>query len=322
MLKVSQLRRTAPATDELKGRIESFLRGASTEITPSEESRLSELASVLPAGTAVYVAHTPNASFGQVIKAALAVRRAGFFATPHIAVRRVANAQTLRAGLAELRAGGVEHVLLIAGDAPRPIGEFSSTLDVLESRILEESGITRIGVAGHPEGHNAVAPALLWDALEAKQAFAARAGVAMHIVTQFGLNGAAFAAWERELVRRQIHLPVRVGIAGPAPLAKLMHFAVQCGIGASMRALTRNLSAAARASDLATSPDQHLLALLRTPVAAQIVAPHFFAFGGALETARWMRKVAAGAFDIDSKARRFRMQGEQGRRQGPPFAPD
>lgn len=309
MVKVNQPGRAAPATDDLKGRIVSFMRGASTEITPSEENRLPELKSVLPAGTAVYVAHTPNASFSQVIHAALAVRRAGFLATPHIAVRRVPNSQTLRAALAELRAGGVEHILLIAGDAPRPIGEFSGTLDVLNSRILEESGIARIGIAGHPDGHNAVASALLWEALEAKQAFAARAGVSMHIVTQFGLNGGAFKIWERELVRRRIHLPVRVGIAGPAPIAKLVHFAIQCGIGASMRAVMRNLSGAARSSGLATTPDQHLLGLLAAPVSAQIVAPHFFAFGGALETARWMRKVAAGAFDVDAKAAQFRMQG-------------
>lgn len=309
MLKVSQPGRAAPAPADLKGRIVSFMRGASTEITPSEESRLPELKSVLPAGTAVYVAHTPNASFSQVIHAALAVRSAGFLALPHIAVRRVPNSQTLRAALAELRAAGVEHILLIAGDAPRPIGEFSGTLDVLESRILEESGITRIDVAGHPEGHNAVATGLLWEALEAKQAFAARAGVSMHIVTQFGLNGGAFRPWERELVRRRIHLPVRVGIAGPAPIAKLVHFAIQCGIGASLRVLTRNLGAAAHSSGLATSPDQHLLALLRAPVSAQIVAPHFFAFGGALETARWMGKIAAGAFDIDADAARFKIQG-------------
>jgi len=309
MVKVNQPGRAAPATDDLRGRIVSFMRGASTEITPSEENRLPELKSVLPAGTAVYVAHTPNASFSQVIHAALAVRRAGFLATPHIAVRRVPNSQTLRAALAELRAGGVEHILLIAGDAPRPIGEFSGTLDVLDSRILEESGIARIGIAGHPDGHNAVASALLWEALEAKQAFAARAGVSMHIVTQFGLNGGAFKIWERELVRRQIHLPVRVGIAGPAPIAKLVHFAIQCGIGASMRAVMRNLSGVAHSSGLATTPDQHLLGLLETPVSAQIVAPHFFAFGGALETARWMRKVAAGAFDVDEKAAQFRMQG-------------
>ncbi len=308
MVKVSQSGGAAPATNDLKSRIVSFMSGASTEITPSEESRLPELKALLPEGTAVFVAHTPNAGFDQVIHAALAVRRAGFLATPHIAVRRVPNADTLRAALAELRAGGVLDILLIAGDAQRPIGEFSGTLDVLESRILLESGITRIGIAGHPEGHSAVGAARLWEALEAKQAFAARTGMSMHIVTQFGLNGGAFKIWARELVRRRIHLPVRIGIAGPAPMAKLAHFALQCGIGASMRVLMRNLSTAAQSPDLATSPDQHLLALLSGPLPAQIAAPHFFAFGGALETARWMRKVAAGAFDIDVEAARFTMR--------------
>jgi methylenetetrahydrofolate reductase (NADPH) len=309
MVNVSQSGLVAPAMDDLKGRIVSFMRGASTEITPSETHRLPELAAVLPRGAAVYVAHTPHASFAQVIHAALAVRRAGFLATPHIAVRRVPNAETLRAALAQLHAGGVEDILLIAGDAPRPVGEFSSTLGVLESRIIEESGIARIGIAGHPEGHNAVATPLLWEALEAKQRFAARAGVSAHIVTQFGLNGAAFKSWERELVRRRILLPVRIGIAGPAPMAKLVHFAIQCGIGASMRVLMRNLSSAAHLSGLATTPDQHLLGLLEAPVSAQIIAPHFFAFGGAMETAQWMQKIAAGAFDIDAKAAHFKLLG-------------
>ena len=311
MVKVSQPGAAVPATNDLKGRIVSFMGGASTEITPSEESRLPELKSLLPAGAAVFVAHTPNASFGQVVHAALAVRRAGFLATPHIAVRRVPNAEILRAALAELRAGGVEDILLIAGDAPRPLGEFSGTLSVLESRILEESGITRIGIAGHPEGHSAVASASLWEALEAKQAFAARTGVSMHIVTQFGLDGSAFKVWVRELARRRIHLPVRVGIAGPAPVAKLVHFAIQCGVGASVRTFMRNLSAAAQSTDLATSPDQHLLALLSGPVSAQIAAPHFFAFGGALETARWMQKIAAGVFEIDANAGQFKIQEHQ-----------
>jgi methylenetetrahydrofolate reductase (NADPH) len=309
MVKASQSDQAALEEVDIKGRIVSFMRSASTEITPSEEGRLPELARVLPAGTAVYVAHTPSASFDQVIHAALAVRRAGFLATPHIAVRRVPDAQTLRAALAQLRGGGIEHILLIAGDAPRSIGEYSGTLDVLESRILEETGITRIGVAGHPEGHNAVPVPLLWEALEAKQAFAARTGVSMHIVTQFGLNGGSFSPWARELARRRVHLPVRVGIAGPAPIARLMHFAIQCGIGASVRALTRTLGAAAHFGGLATRPDQHLLALLGAPVPAQIVAPHFFAFGGAVETARWMQKVAAGAFEIDTRAGLLRMQG-------------
>jgi methylenetetrahydrofolate reductase (NADPH) len=307
MLNVGHPGRAVSATDDLKGRIVSFMRGASTEITPSEESRLGELTSLLPRGSTVYVAHTPNASFAQVIHAAQAVRRAGFVATPHIAVRRIPGVGILRAALTELRDAGIDQILLIAGDAPLPIGEFSSTLDLLESGILEESGLVRIGIAGHPEGHGAVTGEMLWEALEAKQAFGARARLDLHIVTQFGLDGGAFAAWHGELARRRIHLPVRMGIAGPAPIAKLLHFAMQCGIGASMRAATRSLAAAVRAPDLAVTPDQHLLALLRTPLSAQIVAPHFFAFGGALETARWMRQVADGAFEIDIKAARFRI---------------
>ncbi len=309
MVKVVQPGRVAPATDDLTGRILSFMRGASTEITPAEENRLPELKSVLPAGTIIYVAHTPKTTFAQVIQAALAVQRAGFLAAPHIAVRRVADSRTLRSGLTQLRAGGVEEILLIAGDAPRPVGEFSGTLDVLESQVVEASGIARVGVAGHPEGHNAVDPESLWKALVAKQAYALRAGLRMHIVTQFGLNGGAIAAWQHELVERRILLPVRVGIAGPASAATLLHFAVQCGIGASTRALMGNIGAAARRLRPAMTPDQHLLALLAAPPSPQLLAPHFFAFGGALRTAHWMRKVAAGAFDIDEKAVRFKIHG-------------
>jgi hypothetical protein len=74
-----------------------------------------------------------------------------------------------------------------------------------------------------------------------------------------------------------------------------------------MHALMRNVRSAAHSSDLATTPDRHLLGLLETPVAAQIVAPHFFAFGGALETARWMQKIAAGAFEIDARGGQFKL---------------
>jgi len=299
---------SASAADDLKARIVDFMRGASTEITPGEESRLPELASMGPPGASIYVAHTPHAVFEQVIHAALAVRRAGFLATPHIAARRISDATALRAGLEELRAGGVEHILLVAGDAPQPIGEFTSTLDILESGILERSGITRIGIAGHPEGHRAVSTQSLWRSLGTKQVFAARTGIAMHIVTQFGLNAGAVGAWQRELGPQGIHLPVHVGIAGPASLSKLIHFAIQCGVGASMRVLMRNLSAAGNVSRrAAVSPDQHLLALMSAPCTAQIVAPHFFAFGGTVETARWMRQVAAGAFDIDAKTGKFEL---------------
>jgi len=312
MVKVIQSVRAAPVASGIKDSIVSFMREASTEITPAEQNRLPELAGILPPGTPVNVAHTPNANFADVIRAAIALRRVGLLATPHIAVRRVANTAVLRSALAELRAGGVEHIFLIGGDAARPIGEFASTLDVLRSGLLEESGIRRIGVAGHPGGHNTVARDTLWETLEAKQAIAARAAMSMHIVTQFGVDGGAFRTWQRELIQRGIHLPVRVGIAGPSSIARLVHFAIQCGIGRrgiaqSARALLRGLNAAGRSSALAVTPDQHLLALAAAPLPAQTLGPHFFAFGGVLETARWMRKIAAGAFTIDAESGKFRL---------------
>jgi methylenetetrahydrofolate reductase (NADPH) len=297
---------SAPDT-ELKARIMDFVGRASTEITPSHASLLPQLGAVLHTGSAVYVDHPPRATLGQVVQAALAVQRSGFRATPHIAARRIPNAQTLRMALAELHAGNVQQILLVAGDVEHPAGEFASTLDILESGILERSGITGIGVAGHPEGNKSVGPMLLWDALQIKQRFAERTGISMHIVSQFGLNAAAMGPWQKEVSQHGVRLPIHVGIAGPAPLSALIRFAIQCGIGASARTLMRKLSAAGSVADLATTPDRHLLALLAAPPPEQIVAPHFFAFGGSLETARWMRMLAAGEFDIDRGAGRLRL---------------
>jgi methylenetetrahydrofolate reductase (NADPH) len=293
----------------LKERIVDFVRGASTEITPADEKRLPQLADLLPPRTAVYVAHVPNTTLSCVVKAALTVQRAGFVATPHIVARRINYPHMLRTALAELRAGGIEQILLVAGDVAQATGEFNSTLDILNSGLLEGSGIRRIGVAGHPEGRKAVGPTLLWNALKAKQAFADRTGIKVHIVTQFGLNANAVPDWQRELARNEIRLPVHVGLAGPTPLSKLIQFAILCGIGASLRTVMRNLSAAGSIAELATSPDQHVMRLMQLPVDAQIVAPHFFSFGGAVETSKWIRQVGTGKFEIDMKSGKFRVQG-------------
>lgn len=294
--------------EHLKERIVRFFRGASTEITPVDEKRLPEMAALLAPGTAVYVAHTPKTTLHHVVQTALAVQRAGFMATPHIIARRINYPQTLRTTLAELRAGGVEQILLVAGDEARISGEFGSTLDILDSGILEQSGMSRIGVAGHPEGRRAVGPMLLWNALKAKQAFAERTGVNMYIVTQFGLNAYSIAEWEREMVRQDIRLPVHVGIAGPTPLSKLIQFAMLCGIGASLRTVMRNLSAVGSVAELATTPDQHVMRLMQLPPTTHVVAPHFFSFGGALETARWIARITAGAFELDVKSGKIRVR--------------
>ena len=293
----------------LKERIVAFMRAASVEITSSEHNHRPPLRDHLPQGSSVYISHVPSATLAQVVKTALAVQAAGFKATPHIVARRIDYPEHLRTALAELTAHGVEDVLLVAGDTEHAAGEFESTLDIFASGLLEKSGIKGLGVAGYPEGQKGLAQSQLWNALKTKQAFADRTGLAVFIVTQFGFNGNALRDWEPELLRHDVRLPILAGIAGPAPLSKLIKFAMRCGIGASLRTVMRNLSAVSGIAELATTPEQHVMRLMQLPSSTRVVAPHFFCFGGVLETARWINRIVSGRFVIDSDGTRFRVEG-------------
>lgn len=200
---------------------------------------------------------------------------------------------------------------MIAGDQSAPAGPFASTLDVLASNATIDCGMTTVAVAGHPEGHKVVGPSLLWDALLAKQEFGVRTGTRVHVVTQFGFNPQAIARWQRHCHELGITLPVHVGLAGPTPLRKLIRFAMQCGIGASLNTLMKSTSAPTHLARVTSTPEEMLVALVRQRGeggAAHIVKPHFYCFGGSLETARWMRSVSDGAFVLNRDCSRFAVQ--------------
>jgi hypothetical protein len=95
-------------------------------------------------------------------------------------------------------------------------------------------------------------------------------------------------------------------------LAKLVHFALKCGIGASLRGLAKNAGALTDLALARTTPEEMLVALVRHRAAgegASIVRPHFFGFGGSVETARWLRKVVDGSFDLNAEGSRFVVRG-------------
>src|SRR5262249_9618510 len=151
-------------------------------------------------------------------------------------------------------------------------------------------------------------PESLLAALRHKQAFAARSGIEVHIVTQFGFNPEAVCTWDRHLTEHGITLPVHVGIAGPTPLPKLIKFAMQCGVGASMHSFMKNMGAMANLARLATTPDEMLLGLIRGRAAyggSRLVQPHFYSFGGVAATATWLRAVVDGSFTVQSDGRKF-----------------
>jgi methylenetetrahydrofolate reductase (NADPH) len=300
---------TSPTVStDLKSRIVEFARDSSTEISPHDEAILPELANSLPPRTTVYVAHTPKASLADVVRTAVKTAGVGLRASPHIVARRIESEQALRGALRELRQAGIEQVLLVAGDRDPPAGQFRSTLQILDCGATIDAGIKQIGVAGHPEGHPAVGSDELWRALEYKQAFAERTGTRMHIATQFSFKPEAVLAWSRQLIEHGITLPVHLGVAGPTPLPKLIKFAVQCGIGASFGSLMKNMGAIGGLTGLATTPDQMVTGLVRGGAGQswnRVIHPHIYAFGGVMATARWLRALVDGAFELDASGEKF-----------------
>jgi methylenetetrahydrofolate reductase (NADPH) len=179
---------------------------------------------------------------------------------------------------------------------------------LLESGVVTDAGIRRVGVAGHPEGHPVVANDVLWDVLERKQAIARSAGLTMHIATQFGFDSRTLINFEQGLAARGITLPVHAGVAGPTPFTKLLKYAAHCGVGASLKAVAGNALSLGRLPHLVTRSDEMLVGVYgakQSTPNSRIFAPHFFAFGGVLETARWLRAVIEGSFKLDSAERGF-----------------
>jgi methylenetetrahydrofolate reductase (NADPH) len=292
----------------MKERIAAFAREASLEITAHDQALPARLAGLLPPGTILYVAHTPNTTVSDVAETSGLVQRSGFRACPHIVARRIAGRAELDAALVRMKSAGVTQALLVAGDVATAAGEFESSLDVLGTGALAAAGIDTVGVAGFPEGNPKVDAAMAWDALVRKQAFAERSGVRMYIVSQFGFHPEALVGWDRELTRHGITLPVHVGVAGPASLGSLVKFARLCGVGASLGALFTNPGALGTLKTLVKTVNEIFPQVVRMReghLARHVVQPHFFSFGGIMKTVEWLEAVRAGEFDFDAEAGRI-----------------
>jgi methylenetetrahydrofolate reductase (NADPH) len=290
-----------PEAGALKQQIVDFVREASMEITSNDEKHIDEFRMLLRPGSTVYIAHVPKASLQDIVQTACRIQAAGFKACTHIVARRLETESDLRAALYRLRDAGCDRVLLIAGDTEKPAGPFPSTLEVLETGVIADCGIKVLGVAGHPEGNPRIEEDVAWAALKKKQAYAERTGTTMHVATQFGFDAERIVKWGRQLRKQGILLPVHVGLAGPAPIDKLIRYAILCGIGASLKAAISNATLVANLTKAARSADHVLVSLLKactSPDRATFVKPHFFPFGGSVITAKWINALSNGRFAI------------------------
>ena len=260
-----------------------FAQRFSLEATRPNAGEIAALAEVLPPGTPVYFSAVPTITPAELIADAGLLRKSGLEPVVHIAARRIRAAADLAGLLAGLRGeADVRRLLVIGGDV-EPLGPFTDALAVIQKGRLREAGITEIGIGAYPEGHHRIAAGRLEAALDEKIAAAAAHGLGVHIVSQFSFSPERILVWLRRLRACGITNPVKVGMAGPTSVPGLLRYAKRCGVDASLRGL---MSGAAAGLIGNVGPDRIVEALSAVGDIGD-AAPHYFSFGGAVETARY-----------------------------------
>ena len=287
----------------LEEAIAQLAREASIEINVHEIRDLKASRALLAPGKRVYVSHPPRQTWQETEMGCRAVRDAGFDPVPHVPVRLLADAEMLHRLLAALVANSqVREVLLIAGDHSEPLGPFISVSEVLRTGALIEHGLTRVSVAGHPEGHPKVALDEIRRWERKKVALATAAGLEVTVVTQFFFECAPFLNWVKELRLQGVGARIAGGLAGPAGLATLFRFALRCGAGPSIRALgARPTSMMKLIGD--HGPEQIVRELAQASSAGEcdFTGIHLFSFGGYLRTCDWLHRVGDGGFSLNER---------------------
>src|SRR6266481_4131471 len=275
--------------------IQALLVGASLELSSRDPVEINACADLLEPGTAVYISMPPGQTYHGNVALAARLNRAGFYPVPHGAARRIAGRDALDEYLARAAGeAGVDSALVIGGDSDRPSGPFDSSRTLLETGLFQRHGVVRVGVAGYPEGHPKIAATALEMELAAKKSLAHRAGLDLQVVTQFCFESEPILVWAAKMKGRG--LPVRVGLSGPASLPRLLRFAALCGIGNSVRALKARPGAITRL--LVEAGPEAVVRDIARRSASPIAGVHFFCFGGLIRTARWLRAVRKGRFEL------------------------
>jgi methylenetetrahydrofolate reductase (NADPH) len=290
----------------LGARIIDLSAGASLDVSARDAAADAACRAHLAPGTPVHIVHTAADTTPGIVAAAVRLQRAGLTPVPHVAARGLASYTRLNDFLARLVGeAGVERVLLVGGDHEPAAGPYRSSIELLETGLLQKHAIRQVGFAAYPEGHPRLGVANLTALLIVKQVLARRAGLEPFVLTQFCLDAAPIRNWLAEARGAGIDCPIHVGLAGPTSVANLAKFAVRCGIGRSIGSLVHGQTSLTRLL-IETGPEPLIRALAEAPV-APIAGLHLYAFGGPARTAGWLAALQRGDFTLPRDGDRFRV---------------
>jgi methylenetetrahydrofolate reductase (NADPH) len=291
-----------------KQQVMDLVDGFSIETTPGSAAKIPDYREHLRPGTTVAVTFLPGSDFADTVATAKRLKAEGFDPAPHVAARSIAGKRDLEEYLKRLQGEArVTQAVALAGAVDQPLGDFENSMQLLETGLFDKYGITRIGVAGHPEGNLDISDEDLKAALDWKNAFAERSDAQVYIATQFCFQAAPIIAWDQAIRAEGNLLPIHIGMPGLATLRTLINHSKACGIGPSMRFLTRQARNVAKLMTVST-PDRLLLDLAHYQASdpdCGIRKIHVYPLGGLKKSAHWTYAVADGDFTVRRDGKGF-----------------
>ena len=243
----------------------------------------------------------PGSDFADTIQTAKRLKNEGFQPAPHFAARSIPSRAHFEEWLRLLQAEvGVSEVVALGGAVNQPLGDFDSSIQLIETGLFDKYGVTTIGVAGHPEGSPDISDTALVEALARKNALADRSDAQFYIATQFCFEAAPIIAWDKRIRAEGNRLPIHIGVPGLATLKTLINHARACGVGPSMRFLTRQARNVAKLMSV-NAPDKLMMDLAdywASDPECGIKRVHVYPLGGLRRSARWTYAVLDGDFTV------------------------
>lgn len=288
--------------------VSAFLSDFSIETTPGSAAKIADYREHLRDGTTVAVTFLPGSDFADTITTCARLCREGFEPAPHFAARSIPTRRHFEDWLKQLTEEvGVTRVVVLGGGVAQPVGDFDSSMQLLETGLFEKYGVRSIGVAGHPEGSPDIGDKALAEALAWKNRYAEQSPAEFYIVTQFCFEAGPIMAWERRIRSEGNRLPIHIGIPGLATVKTLLAHAKACGIGPSMSFLVRQARNVAKLMTV-NAPDKLLLDLARATTAEPgclIRRVHMYPLGGLRKTAAWTYGALDGDITLKAKDQGF-----------------
>ena len=276
---------------ELK--VKEILDGYSIETTPNVYEKYGSFSDLLSKNNSVYVTFLPDEDSKRVIDTSKKLIDEGFDVIPHLPARTIKNNSDLEKYIGALsEISGCNKILVIGGGGKQK-GHISSSMDVLKTELLSKFNFNEVGLAGHPEGNPDISEKDIDKAIIEKNAFALDTNLKVYLATQFFFEAKSLENWERKLVSLNNNLDIHAGIPGPATLKTLIGYATSCGIGNSIRFLSKqamNITKLAKTKN----PDKLISDLAdykELNPKSKLKKLHFYAFGGIKKTSDWLDKI-------------------------------